>query len=70
MLGLQEEKVNQIIADGVPWTDPDFGPTASSIATPGVDKSKDFSKLTWKRASEIFSNCCVFSGGIEPNDIN
>ena len=26
--------------------------------------------LTWRRASEIFENHCIFDDDIEPNDIN
>ena len=68
-----EKMVQQVIAKGKPWTDPDFPPDLSSIYHRRIDTQCDqgaFNKLSWKRASEIYKPVYVFEDGIEPNDIN
>ena len=70
-----ESFVASVIAEGKPWTDPDFPPELKSLIDPKIDKSADVStykKYSWKRMTEIYKgqNPQVFSGGIHPNDIN
>jgi len=68
-----EKMVQETIAKGKPWTDPDFKPERSSLYDPRIDTSVDqasFNKFTWKRASEIYKPVYIFEDGIEPNDIN
>lgn len=66
-----EDMVAKVISEGKPWTDKDFPPEAKSLYDPNVDKG-DASQfnLKWKRISEVYKTPQVFSGGIEPNDIN
>jgi Calpain family cysteine protease len=58
-----ERRVDQIIAAGKPFMDPDFPPNSSSL---GPVKVQD---VEWARASEIFKSPAIFKDGIEPNDI-
>ena len=65
--------VHKTIAEGKPWTDPDFPPQQSSLYDPKIDKDIDtstFNSFKWKRASELFNPIYVFEDGVEPNDIN
>ena len=65
-----ERRVDDIIAAGEPWTDPAFQPNSKSILDSKIDVSnRNIAKNTWKRASEIYEQTVVFSGGIDPNDI-
>ena len=65
--------MQNIIAQGIPWTDPDFKPEVSSIFDPSIDKVSSMSRYStysWKRASDIYGNrVCVFDDSIDPNDI-
>jgi len=76
---MQQEKielerfVQETIAKGRPWTDPDFPPERSSLYDPNIDNEVDvqmFNSFKWKRANEIFNPVAVFTGGVDPNDIN
>ncbi|MFM7850742.1 MAG: C2 family cysteine protease [Flammeovirgaceae bacterium] len=56
---------------GEPWTDKDFPPEMQSLANENDEEEqrermKDYS---WKRLSNIYQDCKVFSTGITPNDI-
>ena len=65
-------KIEQIILEGKPWTDPDFPPQLSSIYNTSRDKYYDrnlFDSLEWRRASDIYSRPVVFDNGIAPDDI-
>jgi hypothetical protein len=65
-----ERRVDDIIGSGQPWTDPDFQPTTKSIIDTKIDASNpSLSNFKWKRASEIYESSAIFSGGIDPNDI-
>lgn len=63
-----------MIADGKPWTDPDFPPEKKSLYDPRIDKSADrkaFDSYSWKRIKDIYGGKeQMFAGGIGPNDIN
>ena len=65
-------EVEAIIARGEKWTDEDFYPSFESLYEQGNDyerSQKDkFTKLEWKRASEIYENPVVFDD-ITPGDI-
>ncbi len=67
-----ERFVEETIAKGKPFTDPDFGPQISSLYDPRVDEVDEaaYRKFTWKRANEIYKPAFIFEDGIEPNDIN
>jgi len=67
-----ERFVEETIAKGQPWTDPDFRPDESSLYDPNVDSIDEASwqRFTWKRGGEIYSPAFIFEDGIEPNDIN
>ena len=67
-----EKFVQDTIASGKPYTDPDFPPEQSSLFDPRIDEVdlEAFQSFSWKRASAIFPNGAVFEGGVEPNDIN
>lgn len=63
--------VQSVIEKGEPWTDQDFPPEMRSLANENDEaeqreRMKDYS---WKRLSEIYKDCKVFSAGITPNDI-
>ena len=63
--------VQSVIEKGEPWTDQDFPPEIRSLANENDEaeqreRMKDYS---WKRLSEIYKDCKVFSAGITPNDI-
>lgn len=50
------------------FTDSDFPPEKSSLATP--DKLSSYRDIAaWKRATEIFTKPALYEGKIEPNDI-
>ena len=67
-----EKFVQETIARGRPWTDPDFPPEKKSLYDPAIDTvdQKAFNSFTWKRASEIYNPVHIFEDGVEPNDIN
>ena len=49
--------VDAIIAKGQPWTDPDFGPNASSFCcSDNPDGRGNYREYTWKRASQLYKN--------------
>ena len=64
-------EVQEIIAAGEKWTDPDFPPQLSSL----INKKHDAGNLTqmrqveWRRASDLFEDPQIFTDGIHPNDI-
>ncbi len=63
--------VQSVIEKGEPWTDQDFPPEMRSLANENDEaeqreRMKDYS---WKRLSDIYKDCKVFSAGITPNDI-
>lgn len=63
--------VQSVIEKGEPWTDQDFPPEMRSLANENDEaeqreRMKDYS---WKRLSNIYQDCKVFSAGITPNDI-
>jgi calpain-15 len=63
--------VDEIIAKGEPWTDPDFPPEFGSICQDGCSNSQ-FSKskqYEWKRMSELSDEPCIFKDGVQPGDI-
>ena len=67
-----EKMVLRVIGEGKPWTDPDFQPNMKSLFNPSIDEGDAslYRSLAWKRAKDIYKQPKVFSGGIEPNDIN
>ena len=68
--GEMERSVDDIIAAGKPWTDPAFPPNSTSIQDSRIDVSnRNIAINKWERASEIYEQTAVFSGGIDPNDI-
>ena len=54
--------VDQVIARGQPWTDPEFKPDITSLFDPANDEGSigDFNKYAWKRLSEIYTHGNVF----------
>ena len=67
-----ERFVQETIAKGKPFTDPDFKPDRSSLYNPRIDEvdRRLYDSFTWKRAGEIYKPAYVFEDGVEPNDIN
>ena len=67
-----ERFVQETIAKGKLWTDPDFPPEMKSLFDPRIDEDdpQKYQALSWKRASEIYKPLYVFEDGVEPNDIN
>ena len=63
----------EIIQKGKPWTDPEFPPEPKSLYDVQIDLDADvraLSKITWKRASDIYNPVYIFEDGVEPGDIN
>ena len=60
------------IAEGRPYTDPDFPPEVKSLYDPQIDDVDEatYKSFSWKRASEIYDPAYIFEDGVEPNDIN
>ena len=68
-----ERMVQETIAKGKPWTDPDFPPMQKSLYDPSIDNKVDvtfYNSLSWKRASQIYKPVYIFEDGVEPNDVN
>ena len=67
-----KKMLNETIAVGKPWTDPEFPPERSSLYDPRIDNVDQgaFDSYSWKRAGSLFPNAQIFEDGIEPNDIN
>lgn len=67
-----ERFVQETIAKGKPYTDPDFPPEQSSLWDPTIDEVDEaqYKSFSWKRASLIYNPCYIFEDGVEPNDIN
>jgi len=67
-----ERFVQETIAKGQPYTDPEFPPQRSSLYDPQIDTvdTATYDSYVWKRASEIYKPVYIFEDGIEPNDIN
>ena len=52
-----EAFVAAVIAEGKPWTDPEFPPELKSLIDPKIDKQADlrtYKKYSWKRMTEIY----------------
>ena len=54
--------VDEVIKAGQPWTDPDFPPTAESLANKDdlPDQRKKMAGIQWMRASECLPKAEVF----------
>lgn len=68
----QKAKVQEIIQKGQPWEDEEFPPQFKSLFDRSIDQGdrSKYQQFKWKRAKEIYPNAKLFSGGIDPNDIN
>ena len=66
------EFVEDIIAQGEPWTDLNFPPEPISLYDREIDTGdiSKFRNLKWMRATEIYDEPKVFDDDIHPNDIN
>jgi hypothetical protein len=61
--------VSKIIEKGEPWTDPDFPPNFSSLASPDSDINHALYKtLRWERLSTLYPQAVVFEN-ITPGDV-
>ena len=69
-------EVTAIVKLGQEWTDPEFPPEASSLYSENGKELEDstrefYDSLEWRRPSEIWPEGYeLFSGGIDPCDIN
>lgn len=67
-------KCDAIIAQGKPWSDSEFPADKEMICKAAENPAPHYANWlkpenVWKKASEIYPGCKLFSNEIDPNDI-